>query len=73
MAKKATNAKGLEVPFIVPTQFPAEPQEPLKIVDAKIAKKRFHWGTYALNEAGNEVEEIDYMNNFNKRLNKVIN
>jgi len=67
-AKKAgdENELGVTLP-VVPTQFPAEPNS----VPVESGKSRFHWASYALNDAGNEVEEIDYMSNFYKRFNKV--
>lgn len=67
-AKKAADENGLGVPLAVPSQFPAEPETP----PVESGKRRFHWASYALNPAGNEVQEIDYMANFNKRFNKVI-
>ena len=68
MAKKARDENGLGVPITAPSQFPAEPEAPA----VGNGEKRFHWSSYARNEAGNEVEEIDYMTNFNKRFNKVM-
>jgi hypothetical protein len=53
---------------VVPTQFPAEPN----IAPVENGKSRFHWASYAINDAGKEVEEIDYMSNFYKRFNKVM-
>jgi hypothetical protein len=68
VAKKARDENGLGVPITAPSQFPAEPEAPA----VGNGEKSFHWSSYARNEAGNEVEEIDYMTNFNKRFNKVI-
>lgn len=69
VAKKAGVENELGVPLpIVPSQFPAEP------VNAPIESDnttKFHWASWAKNDAGNEVDEIDYMSNFYKRFNKV--
>nr|PNR58084.1 hypothetical protein PHYPA_005079 [Physcomitrium patens] len=66
---KKSEAKmlGHSVALLVPTQFQVEPKPP-EVINGK---NPFHWGTYALDENGNEVEESHYMANFNKRFNKV--
>ena len=50
----------LGVPLPVPSEFPTEP-----------GGREYRWASYGVNDLGDEVEEVDYMSQFNKRFNKV--
>ncbi|KAH8958678.1 hypothetical protein BDL97_06G038200 [Sphagnum fallax] len=53
---------GVDIPL--PSQDPEEPTSEGNPSD-------FRWSSYALDESGNEVEELSYLSKFNKRFNKV--
>ncbi len=53
---------GIDIPL--PSQDPEEPTLEGNPSD-------FRWSSYALDESGNEVEELSYLSKFNKRFNKV--
>ncbi len=53
---------GIDIPL--PSQDPEEPTSEGNPSD-------FRWSSYALDESGNEVEELSYLSKFNKRFNKV--
>ena len=50
----------LGVPLHTPREFPMEP-----------GGREYRWASYGVNDLGEEVEEVDYMSQFNKRFNKV--
>ena len=50
----------LGVPLRTPREFPMEP-----------GVREYRWASYGMNDLGDEVEEVDYMSQFNKRFNKV--
>jgi hypothetical protein len=52
----------LHIPINVTAKAGAEPLAP---------NETFRWATYAVDDDGNEVAELDYMQNFQKRHNKV--
>lgn len=68
VVKRAERKNELGVGFLLkPGLLEAEPKAPA----AEIGNKRFHWASWAVSDAGDEVEEINCMINFDKRFNKV--
>nr|PNR55543.1 hypothetical protein PHYPA_006440 [Physcomitrium patens] len=68
LVKRAERKNELGVGFLLkPGLLEAEPKAPA----AEIGNKRFHWASWAVSDAGDEVEEINCMINFDKRFNKV--
>lgn len=50
----------LGVTLRTPREFPMDP-----------GGREYRWASYGVNDLGDEVEEVDYMSQFNKRFNKV--